>query len=157
LCEEDLTPITSTKSDITGHFYFYGLPLGRYKLLADKPGLLSTTELAVIDIQYPAAGNVVVKLYQPPVIGIENPMNEDDFLILPNPVNEAANVFLPASSGLLTLKVFNSAGLFTGLSTITREKEVLLDLHSLPAGLYLLIIQNEEGVQLSRKFLKIEQ
>ena len=157
LCEEDLTPITSTKSDITGHFYFYGLPLGRYKLLADKPGLLSTTELAVIDIQYPAAGNVVVKLYQPPVIGIENPMNEDDFLILPNPVNEAANVFLPASSGLLTLKVFNSAGLFTGLSTITREKEILLDLHSLPAGLYLLIIQNEEGVQLSRKFLKIEQ
>ena len=155
LCKEDLTPIDVVKSDVTGHFYFYGLPLGTYKLIADKPGMLSTTEIAKIDIQYPAAGNVVVKLYYPTVIGIDTPIDEADFSITPNPVNKTADIHLPRIKGMWSLKVYNSVGMFTGLSYQTNDELLSLNTEALAEGLYLLVIIDDAGRRLSRKFLKI--
>ena len=54
-----------------------------------------------------------------------------------------------------SLKVYNSVGMFTGLSYQTNDELLSLNTEALAEGLYLLVIIDDAGRRLSRKFLKI--
>ena len=89
-----------------------------------------------------------------PSVGVNDFSLTKNILIYPNPVSDAAAVhFTSASAGAYTLDVSDLSGktqLHTTGTAAAGASEYIIDFSSLSAGMYLVILRNDEGRQSAR-------
>lgn len=128
-------------SDVTGRFLFRDLPAGIYKLVADHPGYLSSTESVSLNAANPFGGNERIRIYQESAIGEDEPLDVNNLVLINNPFGDWLNLRLPdAPTEPFTIQLYNALGQPVA-TTVATEKAIQLPTKHLAKGLYLLHIQ----------------
>ncbi|HBZ66663.1 MAG TPA: hypothetical protein DEO70_07480 [Bacteroidales bacterium] len=141
-------------TDITGRFLFRNLPVGSYLLFADHPGFLSSTESVALTNQMPFGGNIRVKIYKQPEVGINEAALTDDLLVAGNPFGRFLNICLSEmTTGTSTITIRNMIGQ-TIFELNTDEKSLTINTEKWPSGIYLIHLDNPSIHSQSRKVLK---
>ena len=92
---------------------------------------------------------------QSSVTGIETIQQPTtDINIYPNPANEQITISLPNSMESIDIKVYNVLGLAILSQHHTQGSQIELDIHSLPAGIYVVRCIQKDNV-ISRRFVKL--
>lgn len=161
LSDANHTPLLFTRPNPTGYFEFAGIPYGTYFLNADATGKPSTTVTFTLTESSPDVEGINLTIFGSNVnsIGEELERGITFIRIYPNPVIEDLQVraFSPASVNV-DISVIDVTGrsyyshhekLETGFN------QVLIPAASLPAGVYLLVMQPEgSALPISGKFIK---
>ncbi|MEN8156843.1 MAG: sugar-binding protein [Bacteroidota bacterium] len=81
------------------------------------------------------------------------PLGSDlKFRIYPNPASETLQLI--SNQGIKNIEVFNMAGQSVMSREVSNERLVNLDVTSLPNALYLVTVNNQDGLSTTRKFIK---
>ncbi|MEM9823368.1 MAG: T9SS type A sorting domain-containing protein, partial [Bacteroidota bacterium] len=89
----------------------------------------------------------------PRLLEIGTVTNETFFNLYPNPNDGNFNILLPLSKAASTLEVWNSLGVKIAELSGTFENSVPVELGAVEAGIYLLRVQYEDGLQESKQFI----
>lgn len=87
-------------------------------------------------------------IHQNIAIGINESSIETYFSIFPNPSNSYINI-IDSKNIFNELQIFNASGIL-----VRESKETTVDLDGLPAGLYIIIIKTNEGINVNKTFIK---
>lgn len=136
----DDTPVVATHTAADGTFAFENLVWGDYIVSIDLPGIEPLHQPVSIGPDQPSADAVDFTVdglgasSAVPVATVPAALN-----VRPNPVQDVLTIELPDGSGELTLT--NAQGQIVARRT-EQGAQALLDVHSLPAGLYLLTLRS---------------
>ncbi|MCK9399315.1 MAG: PKD domain-containing protein [Bacteroidales bacterium] len=161
LSDVNHSPLLFTMPNPSGYFEFTGIPYGTYFLNADATGKPSTIVTFTLSESSPLAEGINLTIFGSNVYGIQEVLEKGiSFIrIYPNPVIEDLHVsaFSPVSAHV-DINVVD----VTGRSYYSHDEmletgfnQILIPAASLPAGVYLLIMQPEGSAQrITGKFIK---
>lgn len=161
LSDVNHTPLLFTRPNSSGYFEFTGIPYGTYFLSADATGKPSTIVTFILSEGSPSVEGINLTIFGSNVSGIREGLERGiSFIqIYPNPVIEDLHVraFSPISAHV-DINVIDVTGRSYYLRDEMLEKgfnQILIPAASLPAGVYLLIMQPEGSAQpITGKFIK---
>jgi hypothetical protein len=161
LSDVNHTPLVFTKPNPTGYFEFTGIPYGTYFLTADATGKPATIVTFTLSESSPSVEGINLTIFGGNVNGIREELeNGISFIrIYPNPVidNLQVRAFSPSSADV-DINVID----VTGRSYYSHHEklepgfnQILIPAVSLPAGVYLMVMQPEGSAQpVTGKFIK---
>lgn len=104
----------------------------------------------VLTLGTPLGGTAVFKNYT-----LSNKdFYKKEFIVYPNPVNDALVLISQVEIGNLTIKIFNIEGKLLSTQNLEFEKQVSVDVSNLTSGIYFLDIEDGSGNSTIKKFLK---
>lgn len=86
----------------------------------------------------------------------ENEISMNEFQLYPNPASDELNIFFNKNSFFTSLNIYSSIGKIISSEKISGDSNFTIDVHSLPAGLYLIEMKNDTGLSVQKKFLKVD-
>ncbi len=149
--------IARTVTNDTGYYFFSNVPLGSYLILVDIPGLplvsyhtvdVTDKDTAVTNLNYSVGANSIFT-------GRSNILSNGQLLLYPNPANTSVFIMLPelAEKSILSLVDLSGRIIFEKVIGKDQNGILKLELNSLAAGPYVLILRNSEQV-VRGKFIK---
>jgi len=161
LSDVNHTPLLFTMPDPSGYFEFTGIPYGTYFLSADATGKPSTIVTFTLSEGSPSVEGINLTIFGSNVFGIREALERGIFSInmYPNPVMENLHVrvYSPITThvNIQVCDVTGRSYYFHNEMLKTGINQILIPAASLPAGVYLLIMQPEGSVQpIIGKFIK---
>jgi hypothetical protein len=139
-----------TNSDANGNFTINNLDYGDYLLFADVAGIVSIPMAFTISPETP---NATVMFVLGDLITSVSSNQSEEIVIFPNPASNMVQVF-STQSDVQKLKLINIAGSLVFEQTIS-GKQSQLDVSSLAAGTYFLVVENFKGERISTKLLNV--
>jgi hypothetical protein len=139
-----------TNSDANGNFTINSLDYGDYLLFADVAGIVSIPMAFTIS---PDTPNATVMFVLGDLITSVSSNKSEEIIIFPNPAVNMVQVF-STQSDVQKLKLINIAGSLVFEQTIS-GKQSQLDVSSLAAGTYFLVVENFQGSRISTKLLNV--
>ncbi len=139
-----------TNSDANGNFTINSLDYGDYLLFADVAGIVSIPMAFTISPETP---NATVMFVLGDLITSVSSNKSEEIIIFPNPAINMVQVF-STQSDVQKLKLINIAGSLVFEQTIS-GKQSQLDVSSLAAGTYFLVVENFQGSRISTKLLNV--
>jgi hypothetical protein len=139
-----------TNSDANGNFTINNLDYGDYLLFADVAGIVSIPMAFTIS-QEKTNAKVIFVLGD--LITSVSSNQSEEIVIFPNPASNMVQVF-STQSDVQKLKLINIAGSLVFEQTIS-GKQSQLDVSSLAAGTYFLVLENFKGARISTKLLNV--
>jgi hypothetical protein len=160
LMDQDENALAYTQSDESGEFGFGEIALGTYKLKVEIPG--KPCEVATVSLtEMNLTGNVTFVVKDTEVVlSMKDSHEFASFAgdIFPNPATEQAslevNLLRPAD---ITLRVLNQLGQEISFGTMTLgsgEQVVTIETATFGSGFYTLLITDNNGGMVVRKFVK---
>lgn len=154
--------LTCGLSNAEGYFVFTGMPYGTFQLFPDVAGISTSPMFVTISEGEPLVIHVSMVIFSEEIVfSVSEPVSSfinNTFLLYPNPVRAQARISLEMKKpSRLTLFVTDLLG-----RAVQREvymldegmQNIVLDLQSLPAGGYQLMLIPEDYRIISGKFLK---
>jgi hypothetical protein len=146
-------PVRYAYSDAAGHFSFSNLAYGSYKLFGDAGGKTHPALTVTISATQPSVSNVIFeennKTFKGHIgpNGIEDVNADHSYGVYPIPVKEQLNItHLDDVKGTKTIRLVGVTGNLV-YSVVTSDATVSIPASQLPAGVYSLIINSEEGAE----------
>lgn len=145
------TAVAYTYSDGNGKFSFPNLAYGTYKIFGDALGLTNPPLTVTISAATPTVGNIVFEENNKTFKGsfglsVASSKALAAIRIVPNPASGFVVLSGMASiNGSKVVTVRNLTGAIVATMNIASGKEPMIETGSLPAGVYILQIQSEEG------------
>jgi hypothetical protein len=139
-----------TNSDANGNFTINNLDYGDYLLFADVAGTVSIPMAFTISPETP---NATVMFVLGEVITSVSSSESDNLAIFPNPASNLIQINLK-NSDAQTLRLISASGSLVLQQNVVGTQNQL-DLTSVAAGTYFLVIENAQGIQISAKLLNV--
>ena len=153
---------TCVTSNEDGYFDFSNIPFGTYQLFPDVTGISTSPMFITLSEEQPEDNDVNMIIF-PHEITFSVNENVSDFVeqamvLYPNPVHDQVRLSLQMkkTSGI-NVMITDIAGrtLYSQSAQLLQgNREIVLPVRDLPAGLYQVIIIPEDNVMVSGKFLK---
>ncbi len=146
-------PVAFTYSGLAGDYFMQGIPYGKYRLVAEVPGLESSETIIELSLQNTTMSGM--NIYLSKTIFIENnSLKSNDFRLYPNPAFDFINIESSGVGKPIEVVIHNISG-----SEMLIQKECFndspqhtLDIRALPAGIYLISVKTTAGTAV-RKFV----
>jgi hypothetical protein len=161
LSDANHLPLLYTRPDPDGYFEFTGIPYGTYFLTADATGKPATIVTFTLSEGSPTVEGINLTIFGSNVFGIREALERGIFSVnmYPNPVISDLHVRLFSP---ITTHIAIQVSDVTGRSYYLKDEmlntgfsQFLIPAASLPAGVYLLIMQPEGSAQpITGKFIK---
>jgi PKD repeat protein len=161
LSDHDHTPLLFTHPNAAGYFEFSGIPFDSYFLTADATGKPASAVNITLSESSPLIEGINLTIFGSNANFIAEGFEKGLFLtrIYPNPVQDNLHIsFYSGISAPVGIKIidvtgksyFSSTGKFeTGIN------DVLIPVNSLPAGIYLIVLQTQGNyLPVTAKFVK---
>jgi len=154
--------LTCRLSDLEGNFDFTDMPYGTYQLFPDVAGITTTPMYVTISEEKPLADELIMVIFPGEItFSIHENVSafvENTLLFYPNPVKDQARIALEVKESTnLIVNITDLSGrtvLYQEMQLTRGPQEILLNVQSLPAGIYQLVLIPEDHVMMSEKFLK---
>jgi len=157
---KDTVPVTAATTDASGNFSCANLQTGVYKVYVDVPTVNNMHPPVVI---LPASDNHInlkfllhrnyLELIENSAINEPESITNDDFSIYPNPFKNNIEIKTKGKSSMM-IQVYNTTGeLVRTVLANQSEIQAQIDLTSLPAGLYIVKI-NDGQKEFTSKMIK---
>lgn len=158
LRNEQGTAIGFRQVTSSGTFSFASLAYGVYYLQPEMPGVNSDQVMITLTPEQPHA-EITMTFSGNSILGIEK--NNDmisSWSVFPNPVTDVLNIRIDAEAGsLVNLGIHNLTGKLISSKTVrltSGTNLIGIESTSLQAGVYLLRIVSEQGINLQTKLIK---
>jgi hypothetical protein len=149
-----------TYSSTDGSFSFSNLAYGTYQIFAEIPGKSIIPQTIVLDEVQSSAESIDMIILENEIIftlGIEeSEVFESNPVIYPNPANERINITINLKKpSLVAIDITDPAGRIISRESynLTDQKNIMIDVRSLPEGIYLLRCE-AMGEVILKKFIK---
>jgi hypothetical protein len=148
----DQGTVVMTYSSADGSFSFSDLAYGTYEIFAEIPGKSIIPQSIVLDEVHPSAEGIDMMILESEIIflGIaESEVFETIPFIYPNPVNDRINITINLKKpSLVRFDIIDPVGRIVSSEShnIIDLKNILIDVKSLPQGVYLLKLEADREI-----------
>ncbi|MBK9012817.1 MAG: T9SS type A sorting domain-containing protein [Saprospiraceae bacterium] len=151
LFDSNELPITHTLTDEQGQYNFSGLPFGTYKLEVEIVGMEQAVRWVTLSADNPtSSGNDFEVTDEGIVLGINELLAGSGLEVSPNPTSGDLNIWLEANNNfeakISIARLDGTTVLIENQQVVKGGQSIMLDLASLPTGLYLLQVTTGKGV-----------
>lgn len=159
LSDESGKPIASVLTGQNGEFTFSSLKMGTYNVEVDLTGMNSTIENVIFDENHNSQVGVIIDVFAPSQVGIEEEKPAmEEFFVYPNPAKSV--IYLQSKSQVfenIQVAVNTTFGstIIRITTTLRPDEPCIIDLGSIPEGIYYVEVYSKEGLVETRKIIKI--
>jgi PKD repeat protein len=158
LMNESRTAIRFSKVSVSGIFGFEDLDYGIYFLRAELPGVSCDNLKVEITAENPHA-DVFLNFLGNSILGLEETNPGKELLtVYPNPVRDQLTLLLDLPVSLnVDIEIFTNTGqeIYSASASVSAGQNiVLIPFNDFPAGMYMIRIHSEKGLNFIRKIIK---
>ncbi|MCD4746060.1 MAG: T9SS type A sorting domain-containing protein [Bacteroidales bacterium] len=167
LFDNDGNPLLCTHSSYTGDFSFENIALSSYQIYPEVTGKYTYPINVTINENNPVIDNIEILINTSTINGSVNSINNIDLIsdiseIYPNPLTDEAHIKISLlKSAVFQILIYNQAGQIVSQTdnVIINGDNSIININTidLQQGLYTLRIKSNDGIEIIKKFIKVDK